>query len=135
MPRKRFTNEQIAFALPQPEHGASVDEVCRKRACLRSLRCSDRDLTTDISSGTNQNTIRNKAIYSGVIEAAARFMKIKLLPQISPSAQEAPQAKDCDASARPWSTGSAATILIFCSAEILETRSSTSDPGIAARKT
>ncbi|WP_244447751.1 IS3 family transposase [Methylobacterium oryzae] len=30
MPRKRFTNEQIAFALRQAENGASVDEVCRK---------------------------------------------------------------------------------------------------------
>ncbi|AMB44419.1 transposase [Methylobacterium sp. AMS5] len=30
MPRKRFTNEQIAFALRQAETGASVDEVCRK---------------------------------------------------------------------------------------------------------
>jgi AraC-like DNA-binding protein len=30
MPRKRFTNEQIAFALRQAESGATVDEVCRK---------------------------------------------------------------------------------------------------------
>ncbi len=30
MPRKRFTNEQIAFALRQAENGATVDEVCRK---------------------------------------------------------------------------------------------------------
>ena len=30
MPRKRFTNEQIAFALRQTENGATVDEVCRK---------------------------------------------------------------------------------------------------------
>ncbi|CAO4136979.1 UNVERIFIED_ORG: transposase-like protein [Methylorubrum zatmanii] len=29
MPRKRFTNEQIAFALRQAENGATVDEVCR----------------------------------------------------------------------------------------------------------
>lgn len=28
MPRKRFTNEQIAFALRQAESGATVDEVC-----------------------------------------------------------------------------------------------------------
>ena len=27
MPRKRFTNEQIAFALRQAENGATVDEV------------------------------------------------------------------------------------------------------------
>jgi len=27
MPRKRFTNEQIAFALQQAENGATVDEV------------------------------------------------------------------------------------------------------------
>ncbi len=30
MPRKRFTNEQIAFALRQAENGATVDEVCWK---------------------------------------------------------------------------------------------------------
>ncbi|GJE18819.1 IS3 family transposase ISMra1 [Methylobacterium marchantiae] len=30
MPRKRFTNEQIAFALRQAENSATVDEVCRK---------------------------------------------------------------------------------------------------------
>ncbi|MCP1551582.1 UNVERIFIED_ORG: plasmid stability protein [Methylobacterium sp. SuP10 SLI 274] len=30
MPRKRFTIEQIAFALRQAENGATVDEVCRK---------------------------------------------------------------------------------------------------------
>lgn len=30
MPRKRFTNEQITFALRQAENGATVDEVCRK---------------------------------------------------------------------------------------------------------
>ena len=30
MPRNRFTNEQIAFALRQAENGATVDEVCRK---------------------------------------------------------------------------------------------------------
>ena len=29
MPWKRFTNEQIAFALRQAENGATVDEVCR----------------------------------------------------------------------------------------------------------
>ena len=29
MPRKRFTNEQIAFALRQDENGATADEVCR----------------------------------------------------------------------------------------------------------
>jgi putative transposase len=30
MPRKRFTNEQIAFALRQAENGASVEEICRR---------------------------------------------------------------------------------------------------------
>jgi putative transposase len=30
MPRKRFTNEQIAFALRQSEAGTSVEEICRK---------------------------------------------------------------------------------------------------------
>jgi putative transposase len=29
MPRKRFTNEQIAFAPRQGESGATVDKVCR----------------------------------------------------------------------------------------------------------
>ncbi len=33
MPRKRFTSEQIAFALRQAENGATVDEVCRRWAC------------------------------------------------------------------------------------------------------
>lgn len=31
MPRKRFTNEQIAFALKQAENGASVDKVYTAR--------------------------------------------------------------------------------------------------------
>ena len=30
MPRKRFTNEQIAFALRQAETGTAVEEICRK---------------------------------------------------------------------------------------------------------
>lgn len=30
MPRKRFTNEQIAFALRQAENGATVDKDCQK---------------------------------------------------------------------------------------------------------
>ncbi|MGH1574241.1 transposase [Methylobacterium sp. P31] len=30
MPGKRFSNEQIAFALWQAENGVTVDEVCRK---------------------------------------------------------------------------------------------------------
>ena len=30
MPRKRFTNEQVAFALRQAENGATVDEICRR---------------------------------------------------------------------------------------------------------
>lgn len=30
MPRKRFTNEQIAFALRQAENGTGVEEICRK---------------------------------------------------------------------------------------------------------
>jgi putative transposase len=30
MKRKRFTEEQIAFALRQAESGTSVEEVCRK---------------------------------------------------------------------------------------------------------
>jgi putative transposase len=29
LPRKRFTTEQIAFALRQAENGSTVDEVCR----------------------------------------------------------------------------------------------------------
>ena len=30
MKRKRFTEEQIAFALRQAESGTSVEEICRK---------------------------------------------------------------------------------------------------------
>ncbi|KQU20749.1 Hin recombinase [Methylobacterium sp. Leaf94] len=30
MPRKRFANKQIAFALRQAENGVTVDEVCRR---------------------------------------------------------------------------------------------------------
>lgn len=30
MPRKRFKNEQIAFALRQAENGTAVEEICRK---------------------------------------------------------------------------------------------------------
>ena len=30
MPRKRFSNEQIAFALRQSESGTTVEEICRK---------------------------------------------------------------------------------------------------------
>jgi putative transposase len=30
MPRKRLTNEQIAFALRQSESGTTVEEICRK---------------------------------------------------------------------------------------------------------
>ncbi len=30
MKRKRYADEQIAFALRQTEHGSSVEEVCRK---------------------------------------------------------------------------------------------------------
>jgi putative transposase len=30
MPRKRVTNEQIAFALWQADNGATVDEICPK---------------------------------------------------------------------------------------------------------
>ena len=30
MPRKRFTNEQMAFALRQSESGITVEEICRK---------------------------------------------------------------------------------------------------------
>ena len=30
MPKKRFTNEQIAFALWQAENGTLFEEICRK---------------------------------------------------------------------------------------------------------
>ncbi len=30
MPKKKFTDEQIAFALRQAEAGSSVGEICRK---------------------------------------------------------------------------------------------------------
>lgn len=37
MPCKRFTNEQIAFALWQAENGATVDEVYEPQAHLPPL--------------------------------------------------------------------------------------------------
>ena len=30
MPKKRFTDEQIAFALRQAEAGTTIGEICRK---------------------------------------------------------------------------------------------------------
>ncbi len=30
MPKKRFSNEQIAFALRQAENGTAIAEICRK---------------------------------------------------------------------------------------------------------
>ena len=38
MPRKRFTNEQIALALRQAENGATVDELCRTMAVSEPAR-------------------------------------------------------------------------------------------------
>jgi|GEM_PF-3569769 len=38
MPRKRFTNEPIAFAMRQAENGATVDEVCRKMGVTEAVR-------------------------------------------------------------------------------------------------
>lgn len=37
MPRKRFTNEQIAFALRQAENGTTVEEICRKMGVSESI--------------------------------------------------------------------------------------------------
>ena len=39
MPWKRFTNEQIAFALRQAENGATVDGVCRKMGVSEPTFC------------------------------------------------------------------------------------------------
>ena len=35
MKRKRYRDEQIAFALRQAEAGTPVEEVCRKMGCCR----------------------------------------------------------------------------------------------------
>jgi transposase-like protein len=57
MPKKRFTDEQIAFALRQAEAGTSVDEICRKMGVAeatftarRSLR-SSRESTVWLDAG------------------------------------------------------------------------------------
>jgi putative transposase len=36
MPKKRFTEEQIAFALRQAESGTTVGEICRKMGVAES---------------------------------------------------------------------------------------------------
>ena len=42
MPRKRFTNEQIAFALRQAENGTTVDEVSlTPRANFRAFQVTE----------------------------------------------------------------------------------------------
>lgn len=39
MKRKRFTEEQIAFALRQAESGTTVDEICRKMSMSEPAFC------------------------------------------------------------------------------------------------
>ena len=47
MPGKRFTNEQIAFALRQAENGATVDEVYRKMGVF--IGAGHKDFAGDLS--------------------------------------------------------------------------------------
>lgn len=36
MPKKRFSDEQIAFALRQAENGMSMGEICRKKGVAKA---------------------------------------------------------------------------------------------------
>jgi putative transposase len=36
MKKTKFTEQQIVFALKQPEHGTSVDEICGKMGVSRA---------------------------------------------------------------------------------------------------
>ena len=47
MKRKRFTEEQIAYALRQEEGGTSVAEICRKIQQCVSFREEQSTLTED----------------------------------------------------------------------------------------
>jgi putative transposase len=39
MKKSRFTEEQIAFALKQPETGIRVEEACRKMGVSEAMTC------------------------------------------------------------------------------------------------
>ena len=41
MPKKRFSDEQIAFALRQAEAGTTVGEICRKMKIGQAKRLKD----------------------------------------------------------------------------------------------
>ena len=57
MPRKRFTDEQIAFALRQAESGTPVGEICRKM-------------------GVSEATFyRWKKVYGGLMPSEVRRLK------------------------------------------------------------
>lgn len=58
MPKKRFTDEQIAFALRQAEGGTPVGEICRK---------------TGVSDAT---FYRWKKVYAGMGVAEIRRLKL-----------------------------------------------------------
>lgn len=42
MPKKRFTDEQIAFALRQAAAGTTIGEICRSWSVKRSIQRIDR---------------------------------------------------------------------------------------------
>ena len=57
MKKSRFTDQQIAFALPQAESGTSVEEVCRKM-------------------GVSQATFfRWKKVYGGLMPSEVRKLR------------------------------------------------------------
>lgn len=50
MPKKRFTNEQIAFALRKTENGALVGEICRKMGAAIYVKRGRSDPTEGLSA-------------------------------------------------------------------------------------
>jgi hypothetical protein len=53
MPKKRFSDEQIAFALMQAEAGTTVGEICRKMAEVGTLEKISQPAEALISSSVS----------------------------------------------------------------------------------
>lgn len=70
MPRKRFTNEQIALALQQAENGATLDEVYRTMACLNRRSTAGRSSSSawvfkrqDTAASDAANVVTGQKVY------------------------------------------------------------------------